>query len=180
MVCFRDFSSTHGCCRRCPPNRYLHPLRGKRQRTLYGHKGRDSFADAGRRDLLLTDARCKDSWEKKGGSPVQVRSNVWLEREGKVVLSEWRVALLEAIDTTGSINAAAARQGVHFRVAWRKLREMEDRLGVKLTERRVGGPHGGGTRLTAAGRAYVRKFRVCLAGLKETVNKRFKEQFGRW
>ena len=49
---------------------------------------------------------------------------------------------------TGSIRAAAARHGVHFRVAWRKLQEMEDRLGVKLTER-VSGPRGGGTQLTA-------------------------------
>jgi len=129
--------------------------------------------------LLLADAWCKDSWEKKGGSPVQVRSNIWLEKDGKVVLSEWRIALLEAVDETGSISAAAARQGVHFRVAWRKLREMEDRLGVKLTERSVGGPHGGGTRLTAEGRVCVRKFRLCMAGLKGTVNKRFKEQFGR-
>jgi len=65
-------------------------------------------------------------------------------------------------------------------VAWRKLREMEDRLGVKLTERTVGGPHGGGTRLTAEGRACVRKFRRCMAGFKEAVHQRFKEQFGRW
>jgi molybdate transport system regulatory protein len=110
---------------------------------------------------------------------MQVCSNIWLEKEGKVVLSEWRIALLEAVDQTGSISAAAIQQGVHFRVAWRKLREMEDRLGVKLTERSVGGPHGGGTRLTAEGRARVRTFRRCMAGLKETVNRRFKAQFDR-
>jgi len=106
------------------------------------------------------------------------RSNFWLEKDGKVVLSEWRVALLEAVDKTGSISAAAAQRGVHFRVAWRKLKEMEDGLGVKLTQRTVGGKHGGGTYLTPEGREYVRHFRAFTAGLKETVNKQFEKAFG--
>ena len=105
-------------------------------------------------------------------------SNFWLEKDGKVVLSEWRVALLEAVERTGSINAAAAEQGVHFRVAWRKLKEMEDGLGVKLTQRAVGGKHGGGTSLTPAGRAYVRHFRKFMAGLKQRVDKQFEAAFG--
>jgi len=33
--------------------------------------------------------------------------NLWLERDGKVVLSAWRIRLLEAIEETGSITAAA-------------------------------------------------------------------------
>jgi molybdate transport system regulatory protein len=65
---------------------------------------------------------------------MQPRSNFWIENNGKVVLSEWRVALLEAVERTGSIRAAADQQGVHFRVAWRKLQEMEEGLGVKLTD----------------------------------------------
>lgn len=104
-------------------------------------------------------------------------SNFWLEKDGKVVLSEWRVALLEAVERTGSINAAAVERGVHFRVAWRKLKEMEDRLGVKLTQRAVGGKHGGGTSLTSEGREYVRHFRAFTAGLKEQVDKQFKDAF---
>src|SRR5262245_14141609 len=105
------------------------------------------------------------------------RSNFWLEQDGKVVLSEWRIALLEAVERTGSINAAAAEQGVHFRVAWRKLKEMEEGLGVKLTQRMVGGKHGGGTSLTPEGRSYVRQFHLFMAGLKELVNKQYQEAF---
>lgn len=104
-------------------------------------------------------------------------SNFWLEKDGKVVLSEWRVALLEAVDETGSISAAAARQGVHFRVAWRKLKEMEDRLGVKLTQRVVGGRSGGGAGLTPEGREYVRKFREFTAGLKDIAEQQYKQAF---
>src|SRR5262245_9566927 len=105
------------------------------------------------------------------------RSNFWLEQDGKVVLSEWRIALLEAVERTGSINAAAAEQGVQFRVAWRKLKEMEEGLGVKLTRRVVGGKHGGGTVLTPEGREYVRHFHEFTAGLKGIVDKQFKKAF---
>ncbi len=102
----------------------------------------------------------------------QICSNFWLERDGQVVLSEWRVALLEAVADTGSISAAAARQGVHFRVAWRKLQEMEARLGTKLTERTTGG-----TRLTPEGLDCVRRFRQFTAGLQELIAQRFAEAF---
>ena len=105
-------------------------------------------------------------------------SNFWIEKDGKVVLSEWRVALLEAVEQTGSINAAAAQQGVPFRVAWRKIQEMEDGLGVPLTERITGGPHGGGTCLTEAGRAYIAQFHAAMAGLKDRAERQFRAVFG--
>ena len=105
-------------------------------------------------------------------------SNFWIENNGKVVLSEWRVALLEAVERTGSISAAATQQGVHFRVAWRKLQEMEEGLGVKLTQRSVGGKQGGGTSLTAAGRTYVRHFHAYTAGLKDLASQQFRAAFG--
>lgn len=104
-------------------------------------------------------------------------SNFWIEKNGKVVLSEWRVALLEAVEQTGSINAAAAQQGVPFRVAWRKLQEMEEGLGISLTQRTTGGAHGGGTHLTTAGRAYVRAFHAYIAGLKDLAAQQFHEAF---
>ena len=36
-------------------------------------------------------------------SPLTVHTNLWLETNDKVVLSRWRVQLLEAIGETGSI-----------------------------------------------------------------------------
>ena len=38
------------------------------------------------------------------------RVNLWLERDGNVVLSLWRVRLLEALAETGSISGAADRK----------------------------------------------------------------------
>jgi hypothetical protein len=51
------------------------------------------------------------------------RSKVWLERGGQVVLSDWRVELLEAIEATGSLARAAERLEVPYRTAWYKLKE---------------------------------------------------------
>ena len=55
--------------------------------------------------------------------------NLWLERDGQVVLSVWRVQLLAAIDQTGSISAAAERMQVQYRLAWDRLDQMEREAG---------------------------------------------------
>ena len=53
------------------------------------------------------------------------RFNLWVEAEGTVVLSAWRIRLLEAIDASGSIRAAAEELHVPYRRAWQKVHEME-------------------------------------------------------
>ncbi|MGH8630604.1 MAG: winged helix-turn-helix domain-containing protein, partial [Burkholderiales bacterium] len=80
---------------------------------------------------------------------VNVYSKVWLERDGRVALSGWRIALLEAVGEAGSLAAAAARLGVPYRTAWYKLREVEEQLGVRLLDTHRGGADGGHTTLTA-------------------------------
>ncbi len=52
--------------------------------------------------------------------------NLWLERDGQVVLSVWRVQLFAAIAQTGSISTAAERMQVQYRLAWDRL----DRMGA--------------------------------------------------
>lgn len=106
------------------------------------------------------------------------RSNLWIEQDGEVVLSRWRVDLLRAIDQTGSINAAAEKMMVSYHRAWEKLHEMETRLGVTLVETQTGGVHGGGARLTAAAREYITHFDQFCEGMDELVARRFDKAFG--
>ena len=106
------------------------------------------------------------------------RFNLWLEVDGNVVLSAWRVALLEAVAETGSISSAAERMNIGYRQAWAKIRECEERLGLPLIETTVGGSGGGGAQLTAAGRDLVAKYRAFSAGLEETIRQRFRDVFG--
>jgi molybdate transport system regulatory protein len=103
--------------------------------------------------------------------------NLWVEREGCVALSAWRVALLEAIAATGSISAAAERMEVPYRVAWSKIKEMERGLGTTLVHTRIGGPDGGGAELTPAAGDYIRRYHALADGLEAWVQQRFRELF---
>lgn len=109
---------------------------------------------------------------------LKVRSKFWVEQDGELVLSDWRVDLLEAIEETGSLAAACTRMDVAYRVGWGKLKEIERRLGISLLESRTGGADGGATQLTAEARDLVRRFRRFQAGLPELIQRRFEEEFG--
>ena len=106
-----------------------------------------------------------------------LRSKIWLERDGKVVLSEWRVELLEAIDETGSLTRAAQKLRVPYRTAWYKLKEIQQRSGLRLLETQSGGAEGGGSRLTPEGRALIERFRRASRGIAELVGERFRVEF---
>ncbi len=107
------------------------------------------------------------------------RCNLWVEAENSVVLSHWRIELLEAVAETGSIRAAAERLHVPYRVAWSRLKEMERGLGISLVETRVGGLYGGGANVTAAAHELIHRFHELEAGLDEWVRQRFREVFDR-
>lgn len=99
---------------------------------------------------------------------------VWVEDEtGAVLLSDWRVMLLEAVEATGSLTRAAEAMAVPYRTAWDRIRQTETALGAPLIETASGGRSGGGSRLTATGRAYIASFHRLTEGLEETVQTRF-------
>ena len=109
---------------------------------------------------------------------MNARFNVWIEAEGGVVLSPWRARLLAAIETSGSISAAADEMKVPYRRAWEKLKEMETNFGRPLVETEVGGVHGGGARLTPLARDLMEKFQRFEAGLDEEIQARYRQAFG--
>ena len=68
------------------------------------------------------------------------------------------VALLEAIDSCGSINSAAKQLGMSYKAAWEQVDLLNNLADAPLLKRAVGGRGGGGTELTAAGRQLVRDY----------------------
>ena len=108
---------------------------------------------------------------------LRARYNLWIEKDGEVVISYWRARLLRAIDRTGSITAAAAEMNVPYRRAWERLHEMESSLEYKLLETEVGGSSGGGAHLTPAGRALLEHFEAFAEGFDEQVEARFTQYF---
>ncbi len=95
-----------------------------------------------------------------------------------MLLSEWRVALLEAVDETGSLAAAAAQLDVPYRTAWQKVKEIEERLGVRLLLTESGGAEGGGSRLTDEAKDLIERFRRVTVGVADLVEHRFRVELG--
>ncbi len=109
---------------------------------------------------------------------LEIRSKIWIERRGDVVLSEWRVELLEAIDAHGSLSRAAGALNEPYRTAWERVKATEAELGVRLLESESGGADGGGSHLTPAARDLCRRFRRVSGGIQEVVSRRFVAEFG--
>jgi molybdate transport system regulatory protein len=110
---------------------------------------------------------------------VQIRSKLWIEVNGEPVFGRGRRFLLQAIDRYGSINEAAKRINISYRKAWSYITVMEERLGIRLVDRHAGGKDGGGASLTGEAREFLRKYEALEEGIKELVDERFREVFGK-
>jgi molybdate transport system regulatory protein len=108
---------------------------------------------------------------------MQPRAKLWLEKDGRIVLSDYRVRLLRHIDETGSLAQAAEIMQLSYRRAWGKVREIEENLGVKLVESAVGGPGGGGSRLTEEGRRLVDLYDGFRASVEDDLTREFARSF---
>lgn len=102
---------------------------------------------------------------------------IWLERDGQIALSDWRVELLELVQETGSLAAAAKRLKVPYRTAWYKLKDLEARWGIPLLVTASGGAAGGGSRLTKEAQQIVGRFQRVTAGVRQLVEERVREEF---
>ena len=80
-------------------------------------------------------------------------------RGDDIAIGPGKIDLLEAIARTGSITAAAKALGMSYRRAW-LLVDMMNRCFVSpVVAAEVGGPRGGGTRLTLLGEELMRRYR---------------------
>jgi molybdate transport system regulatory protein len=118
--------------------------------------------------------------QSERGDPLEIRSKIWIERRGRgnVVLSEWRVELLEAIDAHGSLSRAAETLNIPYRTAWERVKATEGEIGFRLLDSESGGLDGGGSTLTPQARELCRRFRRISGGIHEVVSRRFAVEFG--
>jgi molybdate transport system regulatory protein len=89
-----------------------------------------------------------------------VDGRFWLNVEGKGFLGLGRIELLEQIEVTGSISAAARAMGMSYKAAWDSIDAMNNLADQPLLIRQVGGRHGGGTRLTEYGQRVINQYRA--------------------
>ncbi len=89
---------------------------------------------------------------------MKIDGRFWLTKEGQSFLGAGRIELLERIDQTGSINAAAKEMKMSYKAAWERINGMNLLADQPLIERTTGGRGGGGTKLTPYARELIATF----------------------
>lgn len=113
-----------------------------------------------------------DRSERSDLGRFELRTKVWIERDGGVVISDYLAELLETVAEHGSVAAAAGALDLPLRTAWKKLRQMEAAAGVPLVGSASGGAEGGTTQLSPAAEKMIAAFRRISAPVSELAGER--------
>ena len=93
----------------------------------------------------------------------KIKSRIWIEVDGNILLGEGRVTLLKAIEDNGSLSKAAKSLGMSYKKAWSLIDAVNTRSQQPVITTSIGGKGGGGAQLTPYGKSLVNAF--------ETINK---------
>jgi molybdate transport system regulatory protein len=102
----------------------------------------------------------------------QIKSRFWVDSPKGTYLGEGRIRLLQQIQVTGSISAAAKALGISYNKAWKMVDVMNAASEQPVVQRLTGGKKGGGTVVTPHGVKAIEKFNAfkkqCNAYIDET------------
>jgi molybdate transport system regulatory protein len=101
---------------------------------------------------------------------------LWLSLSGEGVFGYGKWQLLDAIDRTGSLQAAADSLGISYRKAWGDLRKAEMTLGITFLDRHRGGIDGGESRITEDGKKWMKEY----IRFHDEVEENVKRAYARW
>ena len=103
------------------------------------------------------------------GIPIlRPRIKVWLQSRDGFGFGSRFIAILEAVERTGSIKHAATEVGWSYRHVWSRIKRAEQALACTLVTTQLGGPDKDRSELTPAARHIVSRFhelRTRLLGL---------------
>lgn len=88
----------------------------------------------------------------------KIKSRIWIEADGHILLGEGRVSLLKAIEETGSLTKAAKSLHMSYKKAWSLVDAVNSRAEKPVITTAVGGKSGGGTSLTPYGKSLIETF----------------------
>ncbi len=117
---------------------------------------------------------------KRDSTGWEGRQRLWVAVDGHNALGPGKIRLLEAIRATKSLSAAAKSLRMSYRLAWKHLQDLEQRIGISVVEPRRGGPGGGGTDLTSQGEALVKAYLAFRDELEEKTRIACRRHFARW
>lgn len=105
----------------------------------------------------------------------KIRSRIWIETKGHVLMGEGRIRLLKAIEETGSLSKAAKTLQMSYKKAWHLIDTVNKAAKKPVTISSIGGKGGGGVQLTPYGKSLIIAFDVinknCWKFLDEQVTK---------
>jgi molybdate transport system regulatory protein len=103
-----------------------------------------------------------------------LHGNLRLAVAGHKGFAAEQIRLMQAVDDTGSISAAAKQVGISYKTAWDRVEAINNLSAKPLVNRAAGGAQGGGTALTEYGRHVVNGFLAL-----EQEHQRFLQQLNR-
>jgi molybdate transport system regulatory protein len=104
----------------------------------------------------------------------RLKSSHWIvDQKNRIVMGEGRMAILDRIESTGSINQAAKSLNMSYKTAWSKIKSSEKHLKLKIvdTDRKQG------TRLTPEGKAFLEQYRKLKKACLSADDRAFKRIF---
>jgi molybdate transport system regulatory protein len=136
------------------------------------------------KDLIVDPALCysvhngkkRENIRKKRMKKIRANFKLWLttlDGDGGFGDGKWR--LLQEIDNRGSLQAACRHLEISYRNAWGDVNDAEEFFGIKLIDRRRGGPAGGTSGLTPQGKHIVDSYAVLHNEVEKSVKKLFRK-----
>ena len=87
------------------------------------------------------------------------------------------VALLRAVEKTGSLQRAARSMNMAYSKAWKMLRVAEKEWGFLLTDRETGGRDGGGSTLTPQAVRLLEAYDAFMTETRQELDRLFEKYF---
>lgn len=88
----------------------------------------------------------------------KIKSRIWIEADGKVLLGEGRVKLLKAIIEMGSLSKAAKSLQMSYKKAWTLIDAINKSADELVVVTSIGGSGGGGAQITPYGLKMINTF----------------------
>ncbi|NNK82703.1 MAG: LysR family transcriptional regulator [Flavobacteriaceae bacterium] len=88
----------------------------------------------------------------------KIKSRIWIETNGHVLLGEGRIKLLKAIDKLGSLSKAAKSMDMSYNKAWNLVDSINKSAKKPVVSKTIGGKGGGGTIITNHGKKLIQVY----------------------
>ena len=102
-----------------------------------------------------------------------VRSKVWFEMDGKHIFGKGLAKLLDSVANHKTLRDAAENAGISYRKAMKLISSAENALGCKLIKRLSGGPGGGTSELSGAGKNLLSAYKQMNNDVTDYADRRF-------